>query len=300
MVQYYQRLSIQPRQKPSDEEIDLSSPKVAFSPRVTRSQVARRYQGSTSRPETPSRPPKEDMSIDEHFGNLDLDSDTSSLNSDPLGPLSYHSPLSGEVGKQYQSIEDEQIVNTPLVLFLNALTLHCDYAQGAWTIYRKTFVVKASATKVYEARVDGLLRVKDRTCAIVEVKPLIRYGSEKTLDKIRMQETAQMAAWIAQDPPVLKKPITKFRRLLVSQDHGEVYLIIATFDYQYVEYICALGTGSRGKGSTHSFLEMREYGPFEVKSPEQMEQLGIILLGASIQGGLWDIFQLRLYHHGVS
>ncbi|KAI3577250.1 hypothetical protein IWW34DRAFT_807469 [Fusarium oxysporum f. sp. albedinis] len=163
MVQYYQRLSIQPRQKPSDEEIDLSSPKVAFSPRVTRSQVARRYQGSTSRPETPSRPPKEDMSIDEHFGNLDLDSDTSSLNSDPLGPLSYHSPLSGEVGKQYQSIEDEQIVNTALVLFLNALTLHCDYAQGAWTIYRKTFVVKASATKVYEARVDGLLRVKDRT-----------------------------------------------------------------------------------------------------------------------------------------
>ncbi|EMT64115.1 hypothetical protein FOC4_g10010601 [Fusarium odoratissimum] len=240
------------------------------------------------------------MPIDEHFGNLDLDSDTSSLNSDPLGPLSYHSPLSGEVRKQYQSIEDEQIVNTALVLFLNALTLHCDYAQGAWTIYRKTFVVKASATKVYEARVDGLLRVKHRTCAIVEVKPLIRYGSEKTLHKIRMQETAQMAAWIAQDPPVLKKPNTKFRRLLLSQDHGEVYLIIATFDYQYVEYICALGTGSRGKGGTHSFLEMREYGPFEVKSPEQMEQLGIILLGASIQGGLWDMFQLRLYHHGVS
>lgn len=131
-------------------------------------------------------------------------------------------------------------------------------------------------------------------------RALIRYESEKTLDKIRMQETAQMAAWVAQDPPVLKKPNTKFRRLLVSQDHGEVYLIIATFDYQYVEYICALGTGSRGKGSTHPFLEMREYGTFEVKSPEQMEQLGIILLGASIQGGLWDMFQLRLYHHGVS
>ncbi|KAH7267518.1 uncharacterized protein BKA55DRAFT_589900 [Fusarium redolens] len=179
MVQYYQRLSIQPRQKPSHEEIDLSSPKVAFSPRVTRSQAARRYQGSTSRPETPSRPPKEDMSIDEHFGNLVLDPDTSSLNSDPLGPLSYHSSLSGETGKQYQSIEDEQIVNTALILFLNALTLHCDSVQGAWTLYRKPFVVKASATKVYEARVDGLLRVKDRTCAIVEVKPFIRYGSEK-------------------------------------------------------------------------------------------------------------------------
>ncbi|KAF5661450.1 hypothetical protein FDENT_13533 [Fusarium denticulatum] len=165
-------------------------------------------------------------------------------------------------------------VNTAVILFLNALTLHCDHSQGAWTLYRKPFVVKASATKVYEARVDGLSRVKDR------------YGSEKTFDKIRMQETAQMAAWIAQDPPVLKKPNTKFRRLLVSQDHGEVYLIIATFDYQYVEYICALGTRSKGKGSTHSFLEMREYGPFEVKSPEQMEQLGIILLGASIQGGL--------------
>ncbi|KAM5387168.1 hypothetical protein ACJA88_001520 [Fusarium oxysporum] len=273
MVQYYQRLSIQPRQKPSDEEIDLSSPKVAFSPRVTRSQVARRYQGSTSRPETPSRPPKEDMSMDEHFGNLDLDSDTSSLNSDPLGPLSYHSPLSGEVGKQYQrgvnhlskDLRGQGLGN-------QGVRGTCGWpvaGQGQNLCYRRS-------------------------------RALIRYESEKTLDKIRMQETAQMAAWVAQDPPVLKKPNTKFRRLLVSQDHGEVYLIIATFDYQYVEYICALGTGSRGKGSTHPFLEMREYGPFEVKSPEQMEQLGIILLGASIQGGLWDMFKLRLYHHGVS
>ncbi|KAF9775865.1 hypothetical protein IL306_006007, partial [Fusarium sp. DS 682] len=132
---------------------------------------------------------------------MDFDSDTSSLDSDPLRTLSHHSPLSGEIAKQYQSIEDKQIVNTALILFLNALTLRCDSVNGAWTLYRKPFVVKALAEKVYEARVDGLLQVKGDTCAIVEVKPYIRYGSEKILDKIRMQETAQMAAWIAQDPP---------------------------------------------------------------------------------------------------
>lgn len=84
---------------------------------------------------------------------------------------------------------------------------------------------------------DGLLRINQKnTRAIIEVKPFIRNASPEILDGIRMQETAQMAAWIAQDPPPLTGPASnRFTRLLVSQDHGEIYLIIASFNAEYVE-----------------------------------------------------------------
>ncbi|KAF5233430.1 hypothetical protein FANTH_12546 [Fusarium anthophilum] len=93
-----------------------------------------------------------------------------------------------------------------------------------------------------------------------------------------------MAAWIAQDPPSLTGPASnRFTRLLVSQDHGEIYLIIASFNAEYVEYICAR---SVRRATKDSFLEMNEYGPFFVKDPKHMKQLGTILLAVSIQGGL--------------
>ncbi|KAF4457457.1 hypothetical protein F53441_507 [Fusarium austroafricanum] len=284
MVQYYQRLSVRAKKQPESTNVLVhSSQKVEFSPRVRRSQAAPR--NIPSRPETLSRVPREGKEVSDTaqmLEDLGLDREIPNYSSSPLSSLSSHSPLSGEPAKNYQ-IEDEQIVNTALVLFLNALTLHCDLVQGEWTLYRQPFVVKdATKKKAYEARVDGLFRINGKgTRAIVEVKPFVRNASAATLDGVRMQETAQMAAWIAQHPPLPTKSNT-FTRLLVSQDRGEVYLIIADFNLQYVECICAPGRN----GDKPSFLEMNEYGPFFVEDPDHMKQLGTILLAVSIQGGL--------------
>lgn len=72
--------------------------------------------------------------------------------------------------------------------------------------------------KVYEARVDGFLRRhggNDEIMAIVEVKPCARASPGQTT--IRMQEGAQMAAWISQHPPRCdKRQGRKFRYALLD------------------------------------------------------------------------------------
>ncbi|KAH9884034.1 hypothetical protein F4778DRAFT_800536 [Xylariomycetidae sp. FL2044] len=96
-------------------------------------------------------------------------------------------------------VSDEQIVNTALILYLNAISIHCEKVKADWTLHRKRFIVESNDAKVYEARVDGYLRSRDNDVkAIVEVKPCIRSENEVA---IRMQETAQMAAWICSNPP---------------------------------------------------------------------------------------------------
>ena len=53
---------------------------------------------------------------------------------------------------------------------------------------------------MFDARVDGVLRKKrgNEVKAIVEVKP---YLPTPNIEAIRMQEAAQMAAWICNYPP---------------------------------------------------------------------------------------------------
>ena len=57
--------------------------------------------------------------------------------------------------------------------------------------------------KVYEARVDGLLRLKSgskEARALIEVKPHLRTKDETHWQNIRMQEANQLAAWISETP----------------------------------------------------------------------------------------------------
>ncbi|KAF4957407.1 hypothetical protein FGADI_3143 [Fusarium gaditjirri] len=138
LVHYYQRLSTQPNKKPSNAAFS----KVDFSPRVTRSQARRNL---PPRPETPTRTPRDGQNVSDAMDNVidmleDLnlgpDAPSYSSGSSPLSTLSGHSPASGENAKNVQT-EDEQIVNTALILLLNALTLHCDLVQGEWSLYRQ-------------------------------------------------------------------------------------------------------------------------------------------------------------------
>ena len=95
-----------------------------------------------------------------------------------------------------KAAEDEQIVNTALLLFLNCLTMfHPQVRLHAmeWTMARKVFQFEA-----WQARTDGFLRGSSSgTKAILEVKPFPR---QKNIAAIQMQESAQVAAWIYQEP----------------------------------------------------------------------------------------------------
>jgi hypothetical protein len=69
------------------------------------------------------------------------------------------------------------------------------------------------------------------------------------------------------------------RRVIISQDRHEIYVTVGTFDDNYVRYV------QDEVEYANSFLRMKEYGPFNVNKPKQMDVLGCILLGLSIQGG---------------
>jgi hypothetical protein len=132
---------------------------------------------------------------------------------------------------------DEQIVNTALIDLVKAITLYLPY-YARWTLLRKAFYYDD-----WEARVDGCLESytteDDDTPvkAIVEVKACRRKFSPL---RIRMQEGAQMAAWIATDMAELGCKILedgRRRRVLVSQDRDEIYATFALYDKEYVEYL---------------------------------------------------------------
>ena len=96
--------------------------------------------------------------------------------------------------------KDQQIVNTALVDFLNALSMHFPKASG-WTLHRKLFKAEFEHAS-FEARTDGYLedgQSPQKVRALVEVKPMTR---RKKRIPICMQEAAQMAAWIKSDPDI--------------------------------------------------------------------------------------------------
>lgn len=105
----------------------------------------------------------------------------------------------GHVPDDLQSLmfpptKDEQIVNTALVTFLNALTIHFDVSETCnWTAHRKGFTADFEEAS-FQARVDGYLDDgQENVYAIIEVKPVVRH---KKNIPIQMQESAQMVGWI--------------------------------------------------------------------------------------------------------
>jgi hypothetical protein len=109
------------------------------------------------------------------------------------------SPVGKDIIAQHPPADDEQIVNVALVLLLNAVTMHF-VPNADWTFHRKAFQIgDKKSGKGFEAKVDGFLRrlSDDKVMAILEVKPCVR-GRQPV--RIRMQESAQMAAWISHCP----------------------------------------------------------------------------------------------------
>ncbi|KAL3480458.1 hypothetical protein BJX99DRAFT_244222 [Aspergillus californicus] len=138
---------------------------------------------------------------------------------------------------------DEQIVNTALISFLDARTLHSKIENG-WSIHR--LPLKANFEDAsFEARTEGYLQDKGNggtIRALVEVKAASRALKDAT---IRMQEVAQMVAWIKSRPESRRFLNKTGRRLHVSQDHDEIYITFAEYSAEYV------------------FMTMHEYGPWD-------------------------------------
>ncbi|KAE8155000.1 hypothetical protein BDV25DRAFT_146823 [Aspergillus avenaceus] len=194
------------------------------------------------------------------------------------GDSPFHSPGPVEITHlMYPQTKDEQIVNTALVDFLNALTMHFPQAND-WTLHRKSFKA-AFQHASFEARTDGYLEddgSSDRVRALIEVKPMLR---EKKRNPICMQEAAQMVAWIKSDPDprgVLNLP---GRRLHVSQDRHQIFITFAEYDSSYIQYL----NNTLPPDSPRPFLKMHEFGPWNTMVKNDMENIGSILLAIALR-----------------
>ncbi|KAK7426108.1 hypothetical protein QQZ08_007418 [Neonectria magnoliae] len=131
-----------------------------------------------------------------------------------------------------------------------------EYNLYDWSILHKMFHISQTdpednrtETKILTARTDGCLQARHRgqgpdkgdVLAIIEVKLYRRFRPKANTAPIRIQEGAEMAAWISTEarkglfPPRSDKTI--YRRLLISQDFNQVFLTIAEFDESYIRCI---------------------------------------------------------------
>ncbi|EJT79392.1 hypothetical protein GGTG_04476 [Gaeumannomyces tritici R3-111a-1] len=76
----------------------------------------------------------------------------------PVSPV----PVTAEEAKQLKAGLDEQIVNSALVMFLIAITIHHKGVKGAWSPHRHPFTIytgqPSRENKIFTAVVDGRLR----------------------------------------------------------------------------------------------------------------------------------------------
>ncbi|KAL7649029.1 hypothetical protein ACMYSQ_012536 [Aspergillus niger] len=166
-------------------------------------------------PETPSgkqRKPPETPILSTSDDDWIADDDDSPPKMTPVTPAAQ---VPEELQKKmYPPTKDEQIVNTALLVFLNALTFHFpDCVPCEWTLHRRSFHANFTQAS-FEARTDGYLDDgQENACALIEVKPVIR-GKRQNL--IQMQESAQMVAWLMNDSD--KSKIDKMQVSLRLQD----------------------------------------------------------------------------------
>jgi hypothetical protein len=197
-------------------------------PPETPSKKSKQQEPDPNRPSTPSRVPKDrnptffDMAegIDEMTLGDALESSPDSILEET--PMSI--AILGKFGDYYElpPVNDEQIVNTALILLLQGVCLRYPGMKNSeWTLQRKSFDFtrkkdettmnrkkgKKKADKkdlpkrLFQARTDGHLRInldgESRSLAILEVKSKERLNANPF-----MQESTQMASWIHAEPDV--------------------------------------------------------------------------------------------------
>ncbi|RAO68383.1 uncharacterized protein BHQ10_004395 [Talaromyces amestolkiae] len=212
-----------------------------------------------------STPTPKSTNVPENWSYLESDDE------DEPTPYRVETPVPRElVNIMYPPTKDEQIVNTALIVLLNALTIHLDSFSSKWTLHRKAFIA-TFGDAAFEARTDGYLNDhRGKPSVIVEVKPVMRSAK---LSAIMMQESAQMVAWIKSDD-------YKTQRNCMMRLHISLFVNVAKCDDAYLDHLNNARPSS--EEATPSFLTMHQFGPWDTLNAAHMKELGPILLAISL------------------
>ena len=103
-----------------------------------------------------------------------------------------------ELERAIFQVGDEQTVNACLVNLLLPVTWACGFSRSVH-IDRRAFYMGPNENPLYRALVDGVIMIEDSIKGFIEVKRSLRAFDEK----VRLQESAQMAAFIYAQGPTL-------------------------------------------------------------------------------------------------
>lgn len=67
------------------------------------------------------------------------------------------------------------------------------------------------------------------------------------------------------------------RRIHIAQDRNDVFVTIAEYDGSYLDYL------NNKTSSSHSFLRMHQYGPWNTLNASDVRDLGAVLLAISLR-----------------
>lgn len=208
---------------------------------------------------------------------------------------------------EYLESDWEPTIKTALVLFLTAITMSVPDLGVEWVMCRKTLTTKFYGDIVkYKVHVDAFLKGKDDDVARVLVDVREPRRSEPTriemTSEIRIQESAQMVAWMMTSPDRPQRQvyptslyaqlvsmirslhlslyllIPANRRIIISQDKDEIFLIFAEYGKAYTRYLDSIGEANIHSIDPKSFLTMYEVGPFNTNHQPAMSKLGAIIL----------------------
>ncbi|KAK1142070.1 hypothetical protein N8T08_008152 [Aspergillus melleus] len=192
-----------------------------------------------------------------------------------------------EPEKQWIKTKDEQIVNDAIISYLHALTLNIPGSESLCSSERLRLLFDFEAAQM-EARTDGFLDIRGKgeskeAFATIEAKAAIRQRSNPH-HGVYKEESAQTVLLIAQDSkngrfttlPRLQSA-HKHQRLLISQDRHEIFIVIASYDDDYVRYL------KKEDPQTPSFMVMQEYGPFIIGEYTNMQYLAQFIVGFCLE-----------------
>lgn len=238
-----------------------------------------------------------DDEYDEDSEILGLEDESSPSTIASPSPIRLVTPITRELANiLYPPTKDEQIVNTALIVFLNALTIHFPLS-SKWTLHRKPLTAVFKNAE-FEARTGGYLDSPGgKPRVLIEVKPILRSWHPL---RIQIQESAQMVAWIKSDSELAQKTnrmyaipsltaspdkrLTKGRRFHVSQDRHLVYVTVARYGQEYLDYLVDGTLPQKEKDDEDpSFMNMDQYGPWDTTDEGSMRQLGPILLAITLR-----------------
>ncbi|OGM46182.1 hypothetical protein ABOM_004861 [Aspergillus bombycis] len=254
--------------------------------RQLETQLANIYLATPSkRPKTLYDTPVVQGTHDDDDDDLALEDELTPLESTPFEQIS---PAPKELANVlYPPSKDEQIVNTALVVFLNALTMRFNLS-SSWTMHRIALTAGFKDAQ-FEARTDGYLDDSHgKPSVLIEVKPVSRSTKQAA---IQIQESAQMVAWIKSDDHWAERRKLRFH---VSQDRHEIYVTVAEYSDEYLAYLNSSQpapnestdqelSGEELPKPPLSFLTMHQFGPFDTLLASHIREIGPILLAITLR-----------------